>query len=129
MIFVDSNIPMYLVGAPHPNRDRAAEFLSGTPSESFVTSAEVYQEVIHRYASISRREAISDAFHLLDGLVTTVFPITRADVGLAEEIVKAHPELSGRDCLHLAVMQANGISRTLTFDRGFASYPKVTVLP
>lgn len=120
---------MYLVGASHPNRDRAAEFLARAPSERLVTSAEVYQEVIHRYASISRREAIGDAFHLLDDLVTTVFPITRADVGLAEEIIAAHPELSSRDCLHLAVMQANGISRALTFDRGFAAYPNVTVLP
>ena len=120
---------MYLVGAPHPNRDRVAEFLARAPSERLVTSAEVYQEVIHRYASISRHEAIGDAFRVLDGLVATVFPITRVDVGLAQEIVAAYPELSGRDCLHLAVMEANGISRALTFDHGFGSYPNVTVLP
>lgn len=117
------------MGAPHPNRDRVAEFLARAPSERLVTSAQVYQEVIHRYASISRHEAIGGAFRVLDGLVATVFPITRADVGLAEEIVAAYPELPSRDCLHLAVMEANGISRALTFDRGFASYPSVTVLP
>ena len=27
MIFVDSNVPMYLVGEPHPNKDRASETL------------------------------------------------------------------------------------------------------
>ncbi len=27
MIFVDSNIPMYLVGASHPNKDTARRFL------------------------------------------------------------------------------------------------------
>ena len=129
MIFVDSNVPMYLVGAPHPNRDRAVEFLARAPSERLVTSAEVYQEVIHRYASIFRREAIGDAFRVLDDLVSTVFPITRADVGRAGEIVAAYPELSGRDCLHVAVMEANGISRALTFDRGFSTYPNLTVLP
>jgi predicted nucleic acid-binding protein len=28
VIFVDSNIPMYLVGAPHPNKDAAARVLT-----------------------------------------------------------------------------------------------------
>lgn len=27
MIFIDSNIPMYLVGVDHPNKHRAAEVL------------------------------------------------------------------------------------------------------
>ncbi len=128
MIFVDSNVPMYLVGAPHPNRDRAADFLARSASERLVTSAEVYQEVIHRYASIDRREAIVEAFRVLDDLVDTVFPITRADAGAAADIAAA-PGLSGRDCLHLAVMRANGVSRALTFDRGFARHPGITVLP
>ena len=120
---------MYLVGAPHPNRDRAVSFLQRNPAERLVTSAEVYQEVIHRYASIDRREAIEDAFGVLDGLVATVFPIGRPDVGLAQELVATHPALSARDCLHLAVMRTNGVSRALTFDQGFMRYPGVTVLP
>lgn len=129
MIFVDSNIPMYLVGAPHPNRDRTVDFLQRNPTERLVTSAEVYQEVIHRYTSIDRPEAIKGAFRVLDGLVAVVFPISRTDVGLAAEIVAEHPTLSGRDCLHLAVMHANRVSRALTFDQGFAEYPDVTILP
>ena len=44
MIFVDSNVPMYLVGAPHPNRNRAVDFLARSTAERLVTSAEVYQE-------------------------------------------------------------------------------------
>ena len=27
MIFIDSNIPMYLIGAPHPNKERILEIL------------------------------------------------------------------------------------------------------
>lgn len=129
MIFVDSNIPMYLVGAPHANRDRATAFLHRNPTERLVTSAEVYQEVIHRYVAIDRKEAISDAFRVLDDLVVTVFPITRSDVGLAEAIVATHPGLSSRDCLHLAVMRAHGVLRALTFDRGFARHTDIAVLP
>ena len=29
MTFVDANVPMYLVGGPHPNKDRALPPLTG----------------------------------------------------------------------------------------------------
>ena len=121
MIFVDSNVPMYLVGAPHPNRERLADYLSHRPDEDYVTSAEVYQEVMHRFVAIDWRAAIEDAFRLLDTLVVSVFPIQRIDVGVAREIAILQPKLSARDCLHLAVMQANGVDRILTFDDGFSA--------
>lgn len=73
MVFIDSNVPMYLVGAPHPNRDRVVAFLQAQPGEYYVTSAEVYQEILHRYAAIGRRAAIADAFDLLDDLAVSVF--------------------------------------------------------
>ena len=74
MIFVDSNVPMYLVGRPHPNRHRLETFLRSHPEEAYVTSAEVYQEILRRYTAIDRRSAIEDAFRLLDAMVRSVFP-------------------------------------------------------
>ena len=46
MILVDSNIPMYLVGAPHPHKADAARFLEKliTGRERLVTDAEVLQD-------------------------------------------------------------------------------------
>ena len=131
MIFVDSNVPMYLVGAPHPNRERVAAFLRQWPDEDYVTSAEVYQELLHRYVAINRRIAISDAFAVLDGLVDShsVFPISRDDVDRATQVAEKHPDLSARDCLHLAVMTANRVDRILSFDEGFSNYSGVTRLP
>ena len=129
MIFVDSNVPMYLVGAPHPNRERLEDFLRYQPEEDYVTSAEVYQEILHRFVAIDRRQAITDAFMLLDDLVVSVFPVQRSDVDTAREIAIGQPDLSARDCLHLAVMQANGVDRILTFDSGFSGRPGVTRLP
>lgn len=129
MIFVDSNVPMYLVGAPHPNRDRLEEFLRSRPDEDYVTSAEVYQEILHRFVAIDRRMVIEDAFGLLDDLVVSVFPIRRDDVDASKEIAMQQPALSARDCLHLAVMQANGVKRVLTFDEGFSVHQGVTRLP
>lgn len=56
MIFVDSNIPMYLVGAPHPHKDSARRLLEQTVAqgEVLVTDAEVLQEILHRYGSTLR---------------------------------------------------------------------------
>ena len=122
-------MPMYLVGAPHPNRERLETFLRYRPDEDYVTSAEVYQEMLHRFVAIDRRAAIEDAFTLLDDLVVSVFPVQRSDVDAAREIAILQPELSARDCLHLAVMQANGVDRILTFDNGFSGQPGVTRLP
>ena len=129
MIFVDSNVPMYLVGSTHPNRERLEDFLRYQPEEDYVTSAEVYQEILHRFVAIDRRQAITDAFMLLDDLVISVFPVQRSDVDTAREIAIGQPELSARDCLHLAVMHANGVDRILTFDRGFSGQPGITRLP
>ena len=40
MIFIDSNVPMYIVGAPHPNQDRANVLISELvqSGESLITN-------------------------------------------------------------------------------------------
>ena len=129
MIFVDSNVPMYLVGAPHPNRDRIAEFLHAHAASDYVTSAEVYQEIVHRYVAVNRRGAIADAFRFLDDLVTTVFPIAREDVSVAQAIADEQHALSARDCLHLAVMERRGVNVALTCDTAFALRRGVECVP
>ena len=60
MIFIDSNVPMYLIGSDHPNKRRARELLEQLidARELLATSAEVFQEILHRYVAIERREAI-----------------------------------------------------------------------
>ncbi len=120
---------MYLVGANHPNRDAAAAYLRANAEEVFVTSAETYQECVHRYVAIDRRQAIADCFDLLDDLVDQVYPVTREDVAEAAEIARQQRRLSGRDCLHLAVMKRRGVERIFTFDRGFDLWPGVRRLP
>ncbi len=129
MIFVDSNVPMYLVGRPHPNRDSVEAFLRSHVEETYVTSAEVFQEVIHRYVAIDRRAAIDDCFALLDELVSQVFPVTKSDVDRARQISHHQHRLSGRDCLHVAVMDRHDVDRILTCDEDFDFWATVTRLP
>ena len=49
MVFIDSNVPMYLVGAAHPNKVDAQRRLEAlvTQRVRLVTDAEVLTEILH----------------------------------------------------------------------------------
>ena len=121
MILVDSNIPMYLVGATHPNKDAARRLLEQciTRGDRLVTDAEVLQEVLHRYVAINRRDAIQPAFDALLGVVDHVYPIELGDIECAKTLLLGVSPLSARDAVHVAIMQRYEIDRILSFDAGF----------
>jgi hypothetical protein len=121
VIFVDSNIPMYLVGAAHPNKAaaRTALELCIARGERLLTDAEVLQEILHRYHAIRRPDAIQPAFDALLGVVDEVYPIERADVEQAKALMTGLAALSARDAVHVAVMQRRRVPRVLSFDAGF----------
>ena len=127
MIFVDSNVPMYLVGAPHRHKADAQALLERLASdgERLVTDAEVLRELLHRYAAIRRLDAVEPAFEALLGVVDEVFPVDLSRVERAKSILLATAGLSARDALHLAVMEKQGVRRIASFDAGFDGYPGV----
>jgi hypothetical protein len=127
VIFVDSNIPMYLVGAPHPHKVDAQRLLERAvlSGDKLVTSAEVFQEILHRYAAIGRRDAIQPAFDALAGVVAQVFAVEWADVSRAKAIVLERQVLSARDALHAAVMERREVVRIMSFDAGFDAVPGI----
>ncbi len=131
MIFVDSNIPMYLVGAPHPHKLDAQRLLETALSarERLVTDAEVLQVICHRYTVIDRRDAIQPAFDAVLGVVDDVLSIHREDAEEAKDILLRYFSLSARDALHLAVMRRNGIDRIMTFEHGFDAHQGIQRLP
>ena len=130
MIFVDSNIPMYLVGAPHPHKADAQQLLEQAIARSvrLVTDAEVLQEILHRYTAINRRDAIQPAFDAVLNAVDEVYPVTEKDALRAREIVLGSTELSARDAIHIATMERNQVETILSFDRGFDQYPGIVRL-
>ncbi len=130
MIFVDSNVPMYLVGAPHPHKSDAQRWLEKLMRgrERLVTDAEVLQEILHRYTAVNRRDAIQPAFDALLGLADQVLAVELAHLQRAKEIVLGTLRLSARDAVHLAVMEQHGIERILTFDTAFDGFPGITRL-
>ncbi len=130
MILVDSNVPMYLVGAEHPHKVDARRLLERAIAERrrLVTDAEVLQEILHRYVAIDRRDAIQPCFEVLLEIVDEVLAVDLEIVESARDIVIGHPDLTARDAVHLAVMREHGIEQILTFDRHFDGLPGVTRL-
>jgi predicted nucleic acid-binding protein len=127
VILVDSNVPMYLVGADddlHERAQRALETLA-RDGERIVTDVEVFQEILHRYHLTGRAEAIDPVFAILRRVVDVVYPIEFDDVQRARRILATTPRLSARDALHVAVMQAHDVGRILSFDRGFDGIPGI----
>lgn len=130
MILVDSNIPMYLVGAAHAHKTDAQRLLERciADRERLVTDAEVLQEILHRYAAVRRRDAIQPAFDALLNVVEEVFPVDVEDVQRAKSIMLGSAALSARDALHLAVMARHRVGRIMSFDAGFDTHPGVVRL-
>ena len=128
MIFIDSNLPMYLVGASHPHKTNAQRLLEKLirDDQRLVTSAEVLEEILYRYVAIDRRDAIQPAFDALTGVVDEVLAVDRGAVERAKRMVLEYQRLSARDAVHLAVMEQHGIDRILSFNRGFDGFAGIT---
>jgi predicted nucleic acid-binding protein len=125
VIFIDSNVPMYLIGAAHPYKVDAQRILERLVAsrERLVTDVEVFQEILHRYVAIDRRDAIQPALDALAGVVDEVLPIERSTVEEAKAIVLSRRRLSARDAIHVAVMARHGITKVVSFDAGFDGVP------
>lgn len=123
MIFVDSNIPMYLVGQTHPHKDTARQLVEKciAVNERLVTDVEVLQEILHRFTAIRRKDAIQPAFDVLLGIVDEIFTVELEDIAQAKDRLAITEQLSARDALHIAIMHRYGVTKILTFDTDFDS--------
>jgi len=121
---------MYLIGAAHPHKTEAHILLEGliAKGERLATDAEVLQEILHRYVAINRREAIDPAIKLTLDIVDQIFPVEKADVLRASEVVLSRGSLSARDAVHIAIMERHGLEVILSFDSGFDHWPGLSRL-
>ena len=130
MVFIDSNVPMYLVGTAHPNKADAQRRLEGLVTERvrLVTDAEVFTEILYRYTTLERRGSIQPALDALLGVVDEVLPMDRDTVERAKQLVLQYPSLPVRAALHVAAMQRHGIETVLSFDAAYDRIPGLTRL-
>jgi hypothetical protein len=120
-VFIDSNIPMYVAGRDHPNREPARRFLESvrTGSVDACTSTEVLQEILHRYSGLGRMDLMGRVYDLFVHICPAVLPVTLADTDRARALLAETAGVSARDAVHAAVMLGQDIHAIATFDEGF----------
>jgi hypothetical protein len=126
-VFLDSNVPMYVAGREHPNREPARRLLERVRAGEVeaCTSTEVLQEILYRYAGLDRRDLGAQVYDLFVQLCPEVLPVTLADTDRAKTLLDELPAAGVRDALHVAVMLNHGVRTIATFDHGFDAIPGV----
>jgi predicted nucleic acid-binding protein len=120
-VFLDTAVLMYAAGAQHELRAPSRLVISRVADGDLeaVISADVVQEILHRFVAIRRSELgtqlARDALDLFD----PVLPITHAVMSRMPSLVERYPALSARDLVHVATCLEMGIGRIVSPDRGF----------
>lgn len=121
MVFIDSNIPMYVAGKDHPSREPSRRFMRQVRDGEVdaCTNTEVLQEILYRYTSLKRLDLARQVYELFVQLCPVVFPVTLADTDHAKELVCGGAGIDARDAVHAAVMLNHDVHHIATFDKGF----------
>ena len=104
--FIDANVPIYAAGRAHPYKAPCADILSMVAENpvSFVTDAEVLQELVH------------------------IEPVYARDILVAADLADRHPGISARDLVHAAVMLRLEVGQVVSADTDFDRLPGITRL-
>ncbi len=126
-VFVDSNVPMYVAGREHPNREPARRLMARVRAGEIegCTSTEVLQEILYRYVGLKRPDVAAEVYELFVSICPVVFPVTLADTDRARDLMKAGTTASVRDLVHAGVMLNHDVPRIATFDAGFDAIPGI----
>lgn len=120
-MFVDTAVLMYGAGKPHPLRHPSQLLLERIADGELeaVTSAEVVQEILHRFLPGPRRvDGVALARATLD-LFAPVLPMTHEISSAACRLAAAYPNLSSRDLAHAATCSVHEIDVIVSPDVGF----------
>ena len=129
--FIDANVPIYAAGREHPNKEPCARILmlAAEHPRSFVTDAEVLQELMHRYLASGRwalgREVLQAFAQVMHGRIE---PVYEEDIHAAAKLADRHAGIGARDLVHAAVMERLGTDRIVSADADFDHLPDVTRL-
>ena len=125
--FIDTAVIMYAAGGEHPLRDPSRRVLSriGNGDLDGVISAEVVQEIIHRFVSIRRSDVGQEQAREAMDFFAPVLPITHAVMRRVPDLARKYPSLDARDLLHVATCIHEGITDIVSTDRGFDQVAEV----
>jgi predicted nucleic acid-binding protein len=124
---LDAAIFMYAGGRDHPLRAPCRTVLERAAARQLdvTTSAEVVQEILHRYVAIRRhQDGVRIAREALQ-LFQPVLPMTDRIVRRVPDLVERYPALSARDLVHVATCLEEGIDTIISPDTGFDSVAEI----
>jgi predicted nucleic acid-binding protein len=126
-VFIDSNIPMYVAGAEHPNRKPAHRFLKQVERGEIegCTSTAILQEIQYRYSSLRRRDLVRDVYDFFVEVCPAVLAVTLAETDRARDLLLDLKGLSARVAIHAAVMMNHDVEWIASFDQGFDGVPGI----
>jgi predicted nucleic acid-binding protein len=123
VIFVDTNVLLYALGAEHPAREPARRILAavGEGRANATTTTDVIQEFAHVY---SRRRQRSDAARLALRYVALLAPLAvvgPADLERGLGLFERYGGLGAADAVLAATAQASEAQALVSADRAFAA--------
>lgn len=120
---------MYACGTDSPQKEPCLALLEKIKTEQVdgVSSAEVLQEILHRYWALGRIKDGMGVYNQFRSLPLRWLEILPEDVDEARLLLENNSRLSSRDALHIAVMRRHRITKIATYDKGFLGLPSVTV--
>lgn len=125
-VFVDTSVIMYAAGAEHDLQAPCREVLRRVAAGelSAVTSTEVVQEILHRFARGRRDVGGRMARHTME-LFGELLPVEHVVMVDAVRRYEHAPEVSSRDAVHAATCLMNGLDQIVSTDAGFDAIPDV----
>jgi predicted nucleic acid-binding protein len=130
-VFLDTNVFLYAIGAPHPLKAASQRVLErvGDGELNAVTSTEVVQEILYVLIRRGFRETgFKLARHTIE-LLGSLLPVTQEDISIACDLLDRYPALPTRDAIHAATMLNNGIAEIVTADGHFDEVRGIRLLP
>lgn len=120
-LFVDTAVIMYAAGGDHPLKQPSADIVRRIASGDLggVTSAEVIQEIAHRFVHAGRPEQAAQLTTFALDLFSPVLPIGQAVVERLPGLIRRYPSLQARDLIHVATCLEERIDAIISPDRGF----------
>lgn len=122
---------MYAAGDGHELREPSARIVRLVRDGQLeaVISAEVIQEIFHRFVAIRRPDIGSRMARDALDLFAPVLPITHSVMDRMPTLVDRYPALAARDLVHVATCVENGIGLVVSPDRGLDTVGEVTRVP
>jgi uncharacterized protein len=119
-VFIDTAVLMYAAGGPHELRQPCVDIVVHIRDRRLdaVISAEVVQEILHRFVAIKLAAVGARIARDSLDLFAPVLPITHQVMTRMPGLIGEYPSLSARDLVHVATCLEEGIGVIVSPDRG-----------